>query len=459
MPNEVVEAIVAEFRQEVERYCGQVHDWVKEGGNGGLERWEEWVRELVQPIQRRLLEGVVEAAGRGYEGTQQRCVNCRGWARYVGDRPHRIRTLVGELRETKRAYYHGCGCAGGWFPQDRRLNLDAEGRSLGLRRVVTLMGAVSPYEKATDYLWEVGRIAISRTTVERVTEEVGWQVEEWQEARQQRALAGLQKREGPGPERLYVEADGTTVPMRVEPQQTRDAQQRVQAKVEYKEVKLGAVFEAHLDPEGKPEAGPRTYTGTFGDAQTCVTQVGAEAKACGADSAEEIVLLNDGGSWIWNRMPEAFAGKKVTQILDCRHPQERFTEIAKRVFGEGTKEARSWSEEQRRALLEGRIQQVIESIEKLAPKCKESTQYIRQALGYLRTNAHRMNYGELRAQGYYIGSGVIESACKHIVAARLKQAGMKWSRQHVPKVLALRVCRASGWWDAFWKERAQRAAA
>ena len=212
------------------------------------------------------------------------------------------------------------------------------------------------------------------------------------------------------------------------------------------------VFQATLNAEGKPQSGPKTYTGTFAEAETCVAQVRAEAKVRGADAAEEIVLLNDGGAWIWNRMPGAFPGKRVTQILDCRHPQERFTEIAKRVFGEGTMEAGAWSEEQRHALLDGRVQEVIESIEKLRPKGKQSKEYIRQALGYLRANAQRMNYGELRTQGYFIGSGVIESACKHIAGERFKRAGMRWSRLHVPKLLALRVCRASGWWEEFWKQ-------
>ena len=37
-----------------------------------------------------------------------------------------------------------------------------------------------------------------------------------------------------------------------------------------------------------------------------------------------------------------------------------------------------------------------------------------------------MNYRTLRKLGYYIGSGIVESACKAIVAARYKLAGMHW---------------------------------
>ena len=80
-------------------------------------------------------------------------------------------------------------------------------------------------------------------------------------------------------------------------------------------MKLGAIFDSRGDPSGKPDAGEKTYTGTFGEAETCVQKVLAEAKARGSDEAEEIVLLSDGGGWLWNRLPGAFAGKKVKEIL------------------------------------------------------------------------------------------------------------------------------------------------
>ena len=34
---------------------------------------------------------------------------------------------------------------------------------------------------------------------------------------------------------------------------------------------------------------------------------------------------------------------------------------------------------------------------------------------------------------------------------------VKWSPDHVPKMLAVRVCRASGWWDKFWGAARPRA--
>ena len=57
---------------------------------------------------------------------------------------------------------------------------------------------------------------------------------------------------------------------------------------------------------------------------------------------------------------------------------------------------------------------------------------------YLFHNRWRMRYDLLREAGYPIGSGTVESACKHVVQQRLKQSGMRWSRIGAQAMLALR---------------------
>ena len=53
--------------------------------------------------------------------------------------------------------------------------------------------------------------------------------------------------------------------------------------------------------------------------------------------------------------------------------------------------------------------------------------WAKQALTYYDNNLERMRYANFRAQGYLIGSGVIESACKQIVTQRLKLPGAQWN--------------------------------
>ena len=69
---------------------------------------------------------------------------------------------------------------------------------------------------------------------------------------------------------------------------------------------------------------------------------------------------------------------------------------------------------------------------------------------YFETNRRRMRYGEFRRQGYPIGSGAVESACKGVIGARLKQTGTRWSRAGAQAVLNLRSQLLSGHWDAIW---------
>ena len=61
-----------------------------------------------------------------------------------------------------------------------------------------------------------------------------------------------------------------------------------------------------------------------------------------------------------------------------------------------------------------------------------------------------MRYAEFRAQGYPIGSGTVESACKRVIGARPKQAGMRWTKAGAQAVLSLRSQLLSGRWEAIW---------
>jgi len=76
----------------------------------------------------------------------------------------------------------------------------------------------------------------------------------------------------------------------------------------------------------------------------------------------------------------------------------------------------------------------------------------RATVNYLGNNEHRTDYPHYRAQGWEIGSGPVESACKTVVGQRLKLAGMRWREPGTDSVCHLRALFKSerGQWDAFW---------
>ena len=74
-------------------------------------------------------------------------------------------------------------------------------------------------------------------------------------------------------------------------------------------------------------------------------------------------------------------------------------------------------------------------------------------LGYLGDNIHRMDYPTYVANGWLIGSGAVESACKTVVGQRLKLAGMRWGEDGADAVCHLRALFKSerGQWRDFWE--------
>jgi len=69
------------------------------------------------------------------------------------------------------------------------------------------------------------------------------------------------------------------------------------------------------------------------------------------------------------------------------------------------------------------------------------------ALSYYTTHRGRMHYAAYRARGLQIGSGSVESACKQLVSARLKQAGMIWEAAGAEQVATVRAWLKSGRWS------------
>ncbi len=78
-----------------------------------------------------------------------------------------------------------------------------------------------------------------------------------------------------------------------------------------------------------------------------------------------------------------------------------------------------------------------------------------EVLGYLRNNVSRMDYPTYLAKGWLIGSGAVESACKTVVAQRLKLAGMRWREPGTDAVCHLRALYKSerSQWELFWRRK------
>jgi hypothetical protein len=72
-------------------------------------------------------------------------------------------------------------------------------------------------------------------------------------------------------------------------------------------------------------------------------------------------------------------------------------------------------------------------------------------LGYFMNHREYMKYDEYLAKGYPIGTGVVESACSHVVKDRMEISGARWGVNGAESVLRLRYVVKSKDWDSYWE--------
>ena len=79
--------------------------------------------------------------------------------------------------------------------------------------------------------------------------------------------------------------------------------------------------------------------------------------------------------------------------------------------------------------LESQVQVVIDELRQLRDAIRSTAKRhtIQGEINYFEDNKERMDYKRYREMQLPIGSGTVESGCKHVIAKRLKQSGMTWA--------------------------------
>ena len=125
----------------------------------------------------------------------------------------------------------------------------------------------------------------------------------------------------------------------------------------------------------------------------------------------------------------------ATQIVDWYHATHYLWQAAHAVYGEGTPLAKRWAKRRLAELWAGQVPKVLAALR----RHQQGGPAVAEALTYYTNHQHRMADAQYRARGLPIGSGTMESGCKQIVTARLKQAGMIWSLGGARAVAAVRT--------------------
>lgn len=381
--------------------------------------------------------------------TQTAC-GCGEQAHYHDRRSKQLLTAVGTI-EYERAYYVCPHCHQGQSPCDREWDVEGTQYSPGVRRMMATVGSESSFDHGREQLELLAGLKVTAKAVERQAEAIGADIANREQAQIHR-IRQLELPEilGPGVPKLYIEMDGTNVP--VVRADTEGRQGKIPGQPAHtREVKLGCVFtQTKCDEQGWPlrDDASTTYVGAIETAEEFGLRLYSEAWDRGWMHACLKIILGDGSVWIWNIADQHFPG--AIQIVDLYHAREHLWGLATKLFPSDEKQRKLWAKKMIQKLDKGRIRALVEELRAFSTSEEELLDLLRTEADYFEHNQQRMRYPKFRKLGLFLGSGVIEAGCKTVIGSRLKQSGMFWTVRGANAIVALRCNRLSGKFEDYW---------
>lgn len=399
-----------------------------------LDQIEEAVSRIGDALLPELQQRLVNKGTRGKARDNQSTCSCGHRGRYKEMQKRTLVTVHG-LVELVRPYYYCAHCRKGFAPLDAALQLDEDSTSTKMRTWAAEIGAKEAFAEGAQTLLSLTGVSLCAATIERITVSAGKRLQALQH-QQVQALAQerLPEPKGRRPQRLYIGMDGLMVPLRAPWKKDKSLGD---LSCRYGECKLGIVYETFVGKKGDERVRLHAYTATLADVQAFAPELALLAHHQGYGFARDPVVLGDGALWIWQLAARYFP--RAVQIVDFFHACDHLSTVAEAIFGKGTAASRLWQKGRKEDLLSDRVVDVLRAIAAWKPTSPEGYALRRRAFGYFRRNAQRMRYGTFGKHGYHIGSGVVEAACKHVVALRLDQAGMHWREDTAEAVVRLRA--------------------
>jgi len=346
------------------------------------------------------------------------------------NRVRRVMTAAGQLRLSR--HYHYCrNCKLGFHPRDMELKLPEGGEvSSAMERRLLDFGVNDTFESAAQR-WSIHYpTTISSNLIRRVVDRVGRRSEAaWSELSLQQACR-------PTPEEparaLVVGGDGSMLNTREEA---------------WKEAKVAVVArgEDFVEEKSRRIVSDARYVAVVGGQDEFRKSLNAALEAERADEVTKVVWLGDGARENWTMAAELCP--LAIQVLDIQHAIQNGMICGKTLLGEGDTTLPLWEQRIRQLVDTDSPEEVIRELLDCIPETATEGELaaLDRLVGYYRHNEKRMRYPLFREMGLPIGSGIVESAHKHVLQVRMKRAGQRWSLMRARRMARLRaVYRTAG---------------
>lgn len=318
----------------------------------------------------------------------------------------------------------------GFFPLDEQLALVAGSLTPMAEEHLVRLAAWMPFGRAAQMLQALTGVQVSEATVRRRSEQMGKVVQEQQEEQSQAQASVPTKQKSPC-KPLVMSADGAFVPL----------EHGIWA-----EVRTLAIGEVEQQGE-QSRTSALSYFSRMTDASSFADLSSAETQQRHVLQAAQVAVVTDGAEWLqsWTDLHRPDA----TRILDFPHAAQRISSILEALAQAGQHLAPDALSRSLHLLKHRGPRPVLRWLGWLTREAREKATIV-EDLTYLHKREPLMQYPSYRAAGWPIGSGMVESANKLVMQARLKGAGMHWSPAHVNPLLALRTTVCNDRWDATW---------
>jgi len=297
------------------------------------------------------------------------------------------------------------------------------------------------FEDASDMMKRTMGVEISKETVRKITESIGAQIFKADEMKAQYTYDKINKIEvsdKPMKATLYIMMDGAAVNTRVQDENGSTWRENKTVMVFLDKDMIKRKNEDHIITK-------KEYMPFIGSAEEFKKFVLDAAVRAGYGKVDKVVIIADGAAWIRNLCNEIFPDG--IQILDLFHLDENIYGYAKYLYKDDPAKYTPWAEQVINKIETGHADDALAMIPDCTSKLPAGVVNLRT---YIENNKDKINYPDYKANGFFVGSGAIESANKFIVQRRLKQAGMRWSVDGAQSMVTLRAKDESNLWD---KER------
>jgi hypothetical protein len=325
----------------------------------------------------------------------------------------------------------------GISPLDEELALLPGVLTPRLQEALAHLGTWIPFAPAAAMLHRFTGVRVSAATAQRQTEVVGRAAE----ALHEQEVARIEDELPPtpaGPARALLSVDGAMVPL----QHGEWAESKTLVVGEVAAPGSQGLAGA-TDTPSEVRTHALSYFSRLADAETFSRLALGEIERRGVENAGQVAAVSDGAEWIQGfvdlHCPQAL------RILDFAHAAERVAALGEELAPTDP----SWLPAQLHRLKHEGPEILLADLRPQAT-AHPSAPALQEHLSYLDKRLAQLQYPTFQADGWPIGSGVVESANKLVVEARLKGAGMHWKRVNVNPLLALRTAVCNDRWDETW---------